>query len=532
MRYILSVIFCLVPLLTHATQFGFQYGGSANDQINFLSLTNDGGTILAGTTRSFGSPNEDAWLILLDAEGNIANQNRYGSGLAESIEEIQQTNDGGWIAAGSIGGTNRDGWLMRLNSTGEILWQRTYRSTASESFYSVQETADGFVAAGKVGSDAWILSVDRNGMIRWQKGYGSGDKEEFRSIRKISDGNLIAVGNTDSFGAEEGDAWVVKLDVGGNILWQKRYGGPFRDEALSVEETGDRGIVFAGRTGVSTSDTDGWVVRLNSIGKIVWQRRVGKVEADALTDVDIARNGDVLLSGSIQADGSARAWILRLRPNGSSVWQNTYGTIGATSAPQLKEALDGGILLSAERINGSSLDGIALKLTNSGSPGSSCSNISASYPAKIAQTSNSSSNTSGIPVNTRARSLISAVNRSNTDAEISNLCTQEVSSRTGVFSSNPKSDYQVNGTATLQLTGGSLQLILGSDFQSSSGPRLEVYLSNSNSINTGSITLGRLQRTTGSQTYNVPSDVTLTTYDWVIIHCVSFNVSFGYARLN
>lgn len=106
------------------------------------------------------------------------------------------------------------------------------------------------------------------------------------------------------------------------------------------------------------------------------------------------------------------------------------------------------------------------------------------------------------------------------------------SSRSGTFTRNPSTSYNVSGTVTLeQQPNGSLVLRFGSNFSSSNGPGLEVFLSTTNTVGANSRNLGRLQRTSGEQSYNVPAGVTLTTYNWVIIHCVPFNVTFGYAQL-
>jgi len=105
-------------------------------------------------------------------------------------------------------------------------------------------------------------------------------------------------------------------------------------------------------------------------------------------------------------------------------------------------------------------------------------------------------------------------------------------SRSGAFTIRPGASYTVSSAATLeQQPDGSLVLKLRNDFSSSSGPGLEVFLSTTGTVGANSISLGRLQRTSGAQSYNVPSSVTLTTYNWVIIHCMPFNVTFGYAQL-
>jgi hypothetical protein len=104
--------------------------------------------------------------------------------------------------------------------------------------------------------------------------------------------------------------------------------------------------------------------------------------------------------------------------------------------------------------------------------------------------------------------------------------------RTGTFVMRPGSGHDVRGTATLvEQPGGNLVLFLGDDFFSVAGPDVEVYLSTTSTVGSGSITLGNLTNFSGPSSYAVPAGVKLNTYDWVIIHCVPFNITFGYANL-
>lgn len=104
--------------------------------------------------------------------------------------------------------------------------------------------------------------------------------------------------------------------------------------------------------------------------------------------------------------------------------------------------------------------------------------------------------------------------------------------RTGTFVPRPGTSYRVRGTATLAGPNGGLILSFGDDFSSSNGPSLEVYLSTSNRVDATSLSLGRLKNTVGTQTYEVPANIELDAFDWVIIHCVPFRVTFGFAQLN
>ncbi|MBM3263443.1 MAG: DM13 domain-containing protein [candidate division Zixibacteria bacterium] len=108
-----------------------------------------------------------------------------------------------------------------------------------------------------------------------------------------------------------------------------------------------------------------------------------------------------------------------------------------------------------------------------------------------------------------------------------------VEGRSGAFTRRPGSGYVVQGTAALEkIAPDSDRLVLkfGADFNVSSGPGIEVFLSRSNTVGSGSVGLGRVKRLSGAQSYEVPQGVSLQSYDWVIIHCVPFNVVFGYAQ--
>jgi uncharacterized protein YjdB len=150
----------------------------------------------------------------------------------------------------------------------------------------------------------------------------------------------------------------------------------------------------------------------------------------------------------------------------------------------------------------------------------------------------SSSNTSVATITAAGMATAQSVGATSITAIIDGIeslpatLTVSANSRVGTFVMRPGSGHDVRGTATLSQQGnGSLILAFGSDFASAGGPDVRVYLSTTNTVGAGSLDLGRLQRYTGAQSYNVPSNVQLNTYDWVIIHCVPFNITFGYARL-
>jgi len=182
----------------------------------------------------------------------------YHTGLLDWANAAQPTADGGYIVVGFTNFFNTSGfgaWVLKLDSSGNIVWQRVYDSSGDAILNAVQQTSDGgYIVAGHrnpdfaiTGRDGWVLKLDANGNVLWQRTYGSSGFDDIRSLERTRDGGHVAAGYTESFGAGGGDAWVLKIDATGNIVWQKTYGSTAKDQANSIRSTQDGGYVMAGR---------------------------------------------------------------------------------------------------------------------------------------------------------------------------------------------------------------------------------------------------------------------------------------------
>jgi hypothetical protein len=203
------------------------YGGSGDDKANSLIATADGGYAVTGQTSSFGAGVADVWVLKLDANGNVAWQKTYGgSGDDEAISLVAIADDGfavaGWTTSFSAG-HDADAWVLKLDASGTVLWQKTYGGDNYDVARSLVASDDGgFAVAGWTASfglpfnAAWLLKLDAGGTIQWQKTYAGGNGDAAASLVAPPGGGYALAGDTDSFGVD-GDAWVLKLDAGGGI---------------------------------------------------------------------------------------------------------------------------------------------------------------------------------------------------------------------------------------------------------------------------------------------------------------------------
>ncbi|GAB6135205.1 CGP-CTERM sorting domain-containing protein [Thermococcus prieurii] len=149
----------------------------------------------------------------------------------------------------------------------------------------------------------------------WVKYLEAGDTC-INALTIAPNGDIIVAGETDSFGAGATDAWVLRLDANGNVIWQKTYGGSSWDYANAVAITENGDIIVAGKTdSFGAGEGDVWVLRLDANGNVIWQKTYGGKYGGKYDDwakaVAIAPNGDIIVAGTR---------LLRLSPRGELKW--------------------------------------------------------------------------------------------------------------------------------------------------------------------------------------------------------------------
>jgi hypothetical protein len=229
------------------------YGGSGSDAVYAVAPTSDGGYVVAGSTTSFSVVSGDFWVLKLDGSGNVLWQWTYGQGADDSARAIVPTSDGGYVVAGyswPYGAAGNDAWVLKLDASGNITWQKTYGGSTNDYAWAVAPTRDGgYVAAGSTYSfgagsgDAWVLKLNASGNVTWQKTYGGGGVESARAVVPTSDGGYVVAGSTSSFGAGGDDAWVLKLDANGAIGGSCSVSGSSSSASVSSSATGSPPIV-------------------------------------------------------------------------------------------------------------------------------------------------------------------------------------------------------------------------------------------------------------------------------------------------
>lgn len=324
------------------------------------------------------------------AQPSIEWQRALGGSGSETIQCINLSNDGGYIAAGFTTSNNGDvfgnhgtgdWWVVKLDQTGLLQWQRCLGGSSYENANSVAQSSDGgYIVAGQTNSnngdvsgnhgglDYWLVKLSSMGAIEWQKTYGGSGTDTPYSIQQTIDGGFAIAGHSASTDGDvtgnQGylDYWIVKLDNTGVIEWEKSLGGSNGgDQAFAMRHTSDGGYILAGESQSTDGDitnsqggTDYWVVKLDSTGTIEWDKSLGGDAGDAARSIIQAEDGGYVVVGEVGSINSGQVvggygwgdyWVVKLSPEGDIEWQKILGGSDADWARSVCQAPDGGFVV-------------------------------------------------------------------------------------------------------------------------------------------------------------------------------------------
>lgn len=399
------------------------YGGKHAEYLFDAIPTPDYGFILAGSSLSKKTGNKtednrgdlDYWVWKMDEKGELDWQKSFGGSGQDLLKAVLLTNDGGFLLSGtsdsaegldkkekSHGGS--DFWIIKLNAKGGEEWQKTIGGSGQDMVNSIIRTKDGgFLLGGssashKSGSktsnnfgglDYWVVKIDRKGEIVWQNSFGGIYNDELRSIALTEDGGYLLGGSSNSpEGGNktgntlgEADYWVVKIDDKGTEQWQKSIGGSGDDQLYAIHTAADGNYLLAGNSNsesdndkrsTNKSGTDFWVVKIHKETKeILWQETYNIAKTDILTSLVENDDHTILLGGYAQGEpekakairqkakegskasnepkmkkGTDDYVAIKIKENGEEVWRKEVGSDGQDILMKVIETRDGGYLMA------------------------------------------------------------------------------------------------------------------------------------------------------------------------------------------
>ncbi len=250
-----------------------------------------------------------------------------------------------------------------IQSNLSVYWNQTFGGTNGEDIgrSMVRCSSGGYLIAGWTNTsgagdfDAILMKVFNNGTQDWNHTYGGTDEDFAYQVTECSGGGLAVFGDTKSFGPGGRELWLVRTDDSGNHLWNVTHGKVSgEDLGRSFVECDSGGFALCGVTINQSSDV--WLIRTNPAGVHLWNKTYGGIEVDRCFQshsiVECAGGGFCIAGYTISyGAGESDVYLIRTDAFGNMLWNKTYGGIYLDRPQALIECSSGGFLITANSMS-------------------------------------------------------------------------------------------------------------------------------------------------------------------------------------
>ncbi|GAB4006241.1 hypothetical protein GCM10028808_07810 [Spirosoma migulaei] len=211
-----------------------------------------------------------------------------------------------------------------------------------------------------------VVTISTAQTINWQKALGGSKNDSVTAILATADGGYVVAGSTTSNDGEISDyrggahdAWIVKLNSAGTIVWKKTIGGTGDDQASGITAGPDGSYVVTGVTTSRDGDMSGfnpfipiylWVFKFTSAGEIVWKQYKDEARGLYATSIITASDGGYLVAGynfnrGLKPGGRLFS-VIKLSDSGSIIWTHYFGgSFGDDLLSAITASPDGGCVV-------------------------------------------------------------------------------------------------------------------------------------------------------------------------------------------
>jgi hypothetical protein len=375
-----------------------RYGGNNRDypwQINKMAdgdflLTGESASSLSGdkTDNPLDNLSPNTWLVKMNRDGTY---DWVKTVLCHGTDEYNRcfSNPDGSIIVGSkhynaiiLNACSKNRYVYKITKLAPDLtteWVKMVHSDSTDTFRDIIPLANGniLVAGYSIGNtafdktensrgyyDLWLVWLDSNGNIIRDKTIGGNalDWVYKGCIHELQDGSLFILAQSESdISGEKSensrgnrDYWLLKLDAGGNLLWDKTYGGNQIEQSSTIIPTADGNYFLLGvsksdisgnKTAPNKGNYDYWLIKIDSNGNILWDKTYGGAGNDYGSHMIRIADGNYIISGfsdqGLSGDrsegswGSMDYWLVKIDADGNIIWDKTFGSAGYDRAEEI-----------------------------------------------------------------------------------------------------------------------------------------------------------------------------------------------------
>lgn len=285
--------------------WGKTYGGTGDETTWDIIVTQSGDIVSVGHSTSLGTPHRGATIAKADTSGAIVWLTGVNdmNGTVD-FYRVLETSTGHFLATGLLTTTaNQDVILLcKFSASGTLLWSKTVGSAQNDEIMGLTETPDGhYLLAGLTndvngngGSDFAAVKTDTSGTVIWKKNYGGTGSDRLNDVVVIG-AHYYFLGFSSSVGQGSADFVLMKTDTAGTVDWVKAYGSPVADRVFNLLfDESDSTLMLAGYTDYSsgTNNRNTLLLKVDMNGDMVWDKSYGSNQRDGHWPTGVLKTND------------------------------------------------------------------------------------------------------------------------------------------------------------------------------------------------------------------------------------------------
>ncbi len=229
----------------------------------------------------------------------------------------------------------------------------------TEAGYHGQITSDGgyiiasYCIAQNGNQDVYILKVNARGKKEWEKTYGGQKDDQANCIQECQDGNYIVTGYTKSKQGKGQDIYLLKISKQGELLWEKNYGGRFKEEKTAdvtpvkqIFDVGYEVFDYTSSVDLSRDYFDVFLLRPDK-GELDKAGKDSEYTDDEGNYVQACTDGGYIIVGNTRPRGGSNADICLVKVDSQGIlqWARSIGGGNDENASSVQQTTDGGYII-------------------------------------------------------------------------------------------------------------------------------------------------------------------------------------------
>lgn len=234
-------------------------------------------------------------------------------------------------------------------------FEKTYGGTEDD-VANAAIIVDGYLYAygtsmsfGDINGDPYLIKTDLEGNLVFEKTYGNAQGENGKGIVALRDGNLLLFGSRKRASNDIEDIHLIKIDTAGNILWEQTYGGELYDDPDAIIEMSNGELCIAATTvSFGAGSKDMYLLWTDPSGNLLREKTFGGPDLDGCASIMEIENQELMLHAYTKNYGatSRDMYLLKMNATGDSLWSKRFGTDEYEQSEAFLRTSDGGYLIA------------------------------------------------------------------------------------------------------------------------------------------------------------------------------------------